>query len=279
MPKKKDGMSIRDKVRAGSGGVKAPTSVAKRASMITLICTVISIMSISIGLLTFIRGRQYSEQTLSATEEVVVPTANVDRGKIFSADMVTLKRVPKAFLPANYYTDTKEVINKVASTQCFTNVPIDATNLSDVSGTGDLAKAIGPNSLAITLPIPSTDAGLVNMLKVGDYVNILGNVGSGQWQMVMTNRRIVALDNYVDSTPGSYSYITFEVPANDQTYRDVLTLANLSSYRLLLVSAAQNDPNVDRDRVAELYRAIEEESAKQDQEPSPSPEPEPKAEE
>ena len=104
--------------------------------------------------------------------DIVVTAQAVPRGTIFSSDVLTTIKYPKAdFIAGIFYTNVNDVIGKVAKVSLDARVPVTQ---SLVVANGSLnAEEIPAGMVAISIPLRNRVSSISYAPQAGDHVNII----------------------------------------------------------------------------------------------------------
>lgn len=105
--------------------------------------------------------------------EVLVPIQNMNVGDVISADTVSIRPVPSAYVPdaALFPTDFDSIAGMAVSEPISAGKPLQRHQLEGMDNIEKFSQLLKPGQRAITLEIDQIESN-ENMLNVGDYIDI-----------------------------------------------------------------------------------------------------------
>jgi pilus assembly protein CpaB len=145
------------------------------------------------------------------TVPVVVAAADIPRFNTISADVLTTREFPKAFVPAGAYNRVEDVLDRVADTPLFTGEPVVDAKLSAKGAGRGMAAVIPLGMRAVTIQTPNVAAGVAGFILPGNKVDVLLTVRGigpidptgGSTTTLLQNIEILAVDQRVDAPAGN----------------------------------------------------------------------------
>ncbi len=121
-----------------------------------------------------------AEVTTTETEEVLVATADLQRGTILSESDVVVRKWPKGMAPENVLREVDEALERVVIGQILAGELILTPKLTaDESGLG-LASMVPPTMRAVTIMASSVALNVAGFVLPGNKVDVLLNLRGGR---------------------------------------------------------------------------------------------------
>jgi pilus assembly protein CpaB len=140
------------------------------------------------------------------TVPVVVAAADIPRFTTLSAEALTTREFPRAFVPAGAYSRVDDILDRVTDTALFAGEPVVGPKLSDKGAGRGMAAVIPLGMRAVTIQTPNVAAGVAGFILPGNKVDVLLTVRGigpldptgGTTTTLLQNVEILAVDQRVD---------------------------------------------------------------------------------
>lgn len=189
-------------------------------------------------------------------QKVLVAKTRLSTGQFINQENVHWVEWPQASMSPAYFVQGKakleDVVGSVVRSTVGVGEPLNTARVVSPNGRGFMAAVLQPGMRAVSVPVTLT-TGISGFVFPGDHVDIIlthtyqqGQDGARDrkaGETVLTDIRVLALDQKTDSKPGDASMVartvTFEVtPKQSETLAVALDLGKLS---LTLRSLARDE--------------------------------------
>ena len=243
------------------------TVQVKKQATIATIAVVVAILAAVFAGFSFFNAKIQADQMSANTIPVVVATQDIPLGTAITDQNVQIEAIPQAYLVDQAITqqaletDPMAVLGHTAVTTLPKGTQITPNLISGSVNASSLANVIEGNNVAVTIAT-GTETGLANLLKIGDYVNVVlpteSASGQSNVETVVEKVKVVALDGYLSNPEDAYASVTLEVTP-DQAAK--IRAAQLrGTVYLTLISSASLDAT-DRGTSAQQQQQQQQNSA------------------
>src|SRR5689334_5471274 len=141
------------------------------------------------------------------TVPVVVTTADVPRGRLVTADMITTRDFPKDLVPEGALTSKEQALDRTVAVSFVKGEPVLEAKLASKSAGRGLSALIPDNLRACTITATLSSA-VAGLLMPGNHVDVLLLVSSGQandatggatMTTLLQNVEILAIDQTLEA--------------------------------------------------------------------------------
>lgn len=214
--KKDEGESIKGSINKSLGlsseGVK---EVQQRLEKLTLAVTVAAAVTIFAVIFAGWTGWQSfsTTQALKASmRSVVVAVEEIPSGTTITKDMLGMMDVPAKYLSSDATSDAGSIIGQRANVTIAANDQVTPKMVSGMGNTTSASAQLADGEKAITIKVDDA-TGIAGLIRQGDTVNVISS-NKGQVRTVVSKVRVVALDNYLSGSNGSYGYVTLALTSD-----------------------------------------------------------------
>ncbi len=163
--------------------------------------------SAAVGINNYVQRDQDPTAPKGDTVPVVVATAEVQRGKSLTADLLATKDYPKDLVPAGAITKKEDALDRTVAVPLAKDEPLFESKLASKSAGRGLAALVpdGMRACTITTTLSSALAGL---LVPGNRVDVILTISTGQnndptggasTTTLLQNVEILAVDHHIEA--------------------------------------------------------------------------------
>lgn len=214
--KKDEGESIKGSINKSLGlSAEGVQEVQQRLEKLTLAVTVAAAVTIFAVIFAGWTGWQSFSTTQalkSSMRSVVVAVEEIPSGTTITKDMLGMLDVPARYLSADATSDAGQIVGQRANVTISANDQVTPKMVSGSGNTSSASAQLGKGEKAITIKVDDA-TGIAGLIKQGDTVNVI-STNKGQVRTVVSKVRVMALDNYLSGSSGSYRYVTLALTSD-----------------------------------------------------------------
>lgn len=214
--KKDEGESIKGSINKSLGlSSEGVREVQERLEKLTLAVTVAAAVTIFAIIFAGWTGWQSfsTTQALKASmRSVVVAVEEIPSGTTITKDMLGMMDIPAKYLSADATSDAGQIIGQRANVAIAANDQVTTKMVSGMGNTTSASAQLADGEKAITVKVDDA-TGMSGLIRQGDSVNVIWS-NKGQVRTVVSKVRVVALDNYLSGSKGTYGYVTLALTAD-----------------------------------------------------------------
>lgn len=216
---KDSGESIKGSINKSLGlSAEGVQEVQQRLEKLTLAVTVaaaVTIFAIIFAGWTAWQSFSTTQALKSSMRSVVVAVEEIPSGTTITKDMLGMLDVPARYLSADATSDAGQLVGQRANVTISANDQVTPKMVSGSGNTSSASAQLTSGEKAITIKVDDA-TGIAGLIKQGDRVNVISS-NKGQVRTIVSKVRVVALDNYLSGSKGSYRYVTVAL-TSDQVH-------------------------------------------------------------